>query len=438
MKRFLAGFFFAAAAILLGNTVHASAATLDLVPAVGTYIVGQTVTARITVSSAEAVNAVSGTLSFPTEHMSVTSVSRTGSLVNVWVQDPSYSNTAGTVNFEGIILNPGFTGIGGTVMNVTFKMKTAGPASVRFSGGSILANDGKGTNLLSGFGNGSYTISEGLPAPTQPTTSAPPQSPKPAESVADTTPPRIRAFAQVVTDDPRDPTPTFSWKVDDSGSGLAHLSLKVGDNTPMDLSLAETSVKLLPQPPGTYPVVLQATDAAGNTATQTVELAIQPLDAPLITDAWYLPGRSAIGEGSPIPTTIVSGTAFPGAYIELTLRHGGETWNTAARANDQGTWAATHHGTLSGGTWEITARATDERGARSEWTAPYAFSIPSRWNTLLSFLTLFATALGIVVGIALVAGAAYWLTHHGLLWHRRLQRERTRADVSSSRSPKRK
>jgi len=137
----------------------ASAATLYFSPSSGSYAAGSVVTANIYVSSVDqAMNAASGVISFPSDKLEVTSLSKTGSIFSLWVQEPSFSNSAGTVNFEGIALNPGFIGTSGKLITVNFRVKAAGVAALNFSSGSILANDGKGTNILIGLGNAQFSL----------------------------------------------------------------------------------------------------------------------------------------------------------------------------------------------------------------------------------------------------------------------------------------
>src|SRR3989344_6834270 len=137
----------------------ASAATLYFSPSSGSYAAGSVVTANIYVSSVDqAMNAASGVISFPSDKLEVTSLSKTGSIFSLWVQEPSFSSSAGTVNFEGIALNPGFIGTSGKLITVNFRVKAAGVAALNFSSGSILANDGKGTNILEALGNASFQI----------------------------------------------------------------------------------------------------------------------------------------------------------------------------------------------------------------------------------------------------------------------------------------
>ncbi len=137
----------------------AFSADLKVVTNKTNYQVGDIVSARIILSSADqSVNAVSGTLKFPTDKLEVTSLSKSGSVINLWVQEPDFSNSTGEVSFEGAILNPGFTGASGQSLSVNFKAKKAGTATISFSTGSILANDGQGSSILKKLGQTSVTI----------------------------------------------------------------------------------------------------------------------------------------------------------------------------------------------------------------------------------------------------------------------------------------
>ncbi|MBU4455550.1 four helix bundle protein [Patescibacteria group bacterium] len=157
------------------NPSLAQAASLYFSPSSGSYTVGSNFSVTVYVSSADqAMNAVSGAISFPVDKLEAVSVAKTGSIVSLWVQEPSFSQAA--VNFEGIVLNPGYTGVAGKIITVNFKAKQAGNAPLVFSSGAILANDGQGTNILTGMGGGNYEIilktaappAEKKPAPTLP------------------------------------------------------------------------------------------------------------------------------------------------------------------------------------------------------------------------------------------------------------------------------
>lgn len=148
----LASGFFAMSALAV------SAATLSLTPGTNVYNTGATFTARVVVNSAgQSINAAEGTLRYNPSELQVVSVNRNGSIFNLWITEPTFSNAAGTVNFSGG-LPSGYTGSSGSVMNVTFRAVGSGAAKVSFSNGSVLANDGRGSNVLSGMSGGTYTI----------------------------------------------------------------------------------------------------------------------------------------------------------------------------------------------------------------------------------------------------------------------------------------
>jgi len=137
------------------------AATLSFSPSSGSYAVGNSISVNVFISNSDqSMNAASGVVSFPSDKLEVVSVSKTGSIFTLWVQEPSFSNSAGTVTFEGIVLNPGFMGANGKAITINFKVKAAGVAVLNFSSGSVLANDGKGTNILSTLGSAQFNLSE--------------------------------------------------------------------------------------------------------------------------------------------------------------------------------------------------------------------------------------------------------------------------------------
>ncbi len=147
--------------------VFSHAATLLMSPATGVYTAGTTFTARVVVNSAgKSINAAEGTIKFNPQEVTVVSVDRSGSIFSLWVTEPSFSNSAGTITFSGG-LPTGYTGAAGTVFNVTFRTTNASTARVSLMGGAVLANDGMGTNVLTSMNGGTYTISapSASPAP---------------------------------------------------------------------------------------------------------------------------------------------------------------------------------------------------------------------------------------------------------------------------------
>jgi Sec-independent protein translocase protein TatA len=103
-------------------------------------------------------NAVQGEISFPTNRLEVLSISQTNSVISLWVQNPTFSNQDGTIDFGGVSPNPGFQGNGGNIITIRFEAKNSGSAALTFNSGSVLANDGKGTNILTSMGSANFAI----------------------------------------------------------------------------------------------------------------------------------------------------------------------------------------------------------------------------------------------------------------------------------------
>lgn len=168
--------------------VTSLAATMSVSPSTGVYTAGATFTVRVVVNtSGKPINAAEGTLKFNPAELSVVSVDRSGSIFNLWVAEPSFSNSAGTINFSGG-LPSGYTGTAGNIFNITFRTKGAGNPKVTMTGGSVLANDGMGTNVLTAMNGGTYTISatSDNPAPEVVEYVAPANTPSAPQITSDT------------------------------------------------------------------------------------------------------------------------------------------------------------------------------------------------------------------------------------------------------------
>ena len=138
-----------------------------------------TLTVSLATSSSVPVNAFSGRLNFPTELVSNTNISVSGSIANFWTVQPSVSSD-GVIRFEGIVLNPGFSGSSGKLFTATFKTEGTGTANFNLTSASILANDGLGTNVLTAtLPTSVFTIGNAAPVATTPaTTSSTPIAPE--------------------------------------------------------------------------------------------------------------------------------------------------------------------------------------------------------------------------------------------------------------------
>ena len=178
--KFLEGAILLSTFYFLLSGTFASAATLYLSPPSGNYLTNQDIPVVVYVTSSEqAINAVSGSISFRTNRLEAISISKTGSSIGLWIQEPNFSNETGSINFEGIILNPGFQGIGGKVLTITFRPKAAGEARLSIANASILANDGQGTNVLTTVEGSVFQLNSYIQSSPRPTT----QPEQPQQSV---------------------------------------------------------------------------------------------------------------------------------------------------------------------------------------------------------------------------------------------------------------
>ena len=163
--KFLLSIFFVAFFVSSGTAFSAS---INYSPVAKSVDVDSKFTINVSLSTSDkAVNAFSGTLTFPDEILDAESISTSSSIVNFWTVQPTIS--ANSIRFEGLVLNPGYTGSGGQLFSVTFKAKSRGVAYISLTNASTLANDGLGTNIFSGvIPKTTITIGEGAPISTTP------------------------------------------------------------------------------------------------------------------------------------------------------------------------------------------------------------------------------------------------------------------------------
>lgn len=222
LKHTLTQLFFVVGIFLIG-VVHTFAADIAVSPSTGSYAIGQSFTVTIqTNPQGKSVNAVETQLSFDNTKLSVTNVSKTGSVFSLWTTEPTYSNTAGTITFGGGSPTPFSTR--SNLVSVTFKVLKEGTASVSVASASVLAADGLGTNVYTSPVNGSFTITAATtPTPTPPTPrEEPPEEPKEEPENSDATitfgdPPRAPEAGSTVFLDPEvwyaTKVGVFTWEV---------------------------------------------------------------------------------------------------------------------------------------------------------------------------------------------------------------------------------
>lgn len=135
------------------------AASVFINPAGGTYREGDLFSALVSVdTNGASINAGSGEIRFDNSRLRVESLGFSKSIFTIWTEEPRYSNTTGTITYSGGVPSPGYKGSDGSLVRITFRALKEGGAEAIFLSGSILANDGLGTNIANELVGGSYTI----------------------------------------------------------------------------------------------------------------------------------------------------------------------------------------------------------------------------------------------------------------------------------------
>lgn len=165
----------ALAGLLLFFPTTTFAANLVISPGTGSYSAGQTFTATVrAVPDGDNINAVEASMEFDSTVLSVVSVSKDGSAFSLWTTEPTFSNTDGTISFGGGSPSP-FTTTS-NILNITFRTLAEGAGAVSFSDASVLAADGRGTDVYESSTPATYTVAANTtptPTPTPTPTTAP-------------------------------------------------------------------------------------------------------------------------------------------------------------------------------------------------------------------------------------------------------------------------
>ncbi len=193
--------FSALASLFSFPMVHASGATLYVSPPNGNFVVDSTFDVSFLVNTGgESINAVSLDISFPTDLLQVVKPVAGSSFIAIWIAQPSFSNTDGTIHLEGGAPQPGLNSSAGTIMGVTFRARAAGSAKIKIADGAkVLANDGSGTNIFSTKNDATITIT--------------PKPPQGATLSSSTHPDQNTWYSNA--------TPVFSWESAPKASAIS-------------------------------------------------------------------------------------------------------------------------------------------------------------------------------------------------------------------------
>ena len=346
-----------------GKTL-AGEASFYLSPAKGNYSVGQSFSTIVLIDTGgSTINAGEAEIFFPPNKLQVLNISKSGSIFSLWIQEPSFSNSQGTISFGGGLPSPGYKGSSGKVITVSFRTISKGEARVDFRKERIIANDPKGTDVFSFSRKGVFIIS----LPDELLIERPAEKPaerpaeKPVEDVGFPHP------FQIMVDnegDSTNPRPLLYFETTDDISGISHYELEIAEKL-FVLESGETMPYRLPGlSPGSYDVLVRAFNNAGNYTESRSEIKVESIPTPEITvySEFLNPAEELFYAG---------GIALPESKITLLLKRGEEIifqWETYS--DQEGNWFLIKEAMVRSGTYTISAGAEDKRGAISYFSEP--------------------------------------------------------------------
>lgn len=310
-------------------------------------MLGDTVRVKVVIASDVSVNAISAKIKFSTDTLSLSSISKAGSVVSLWAQEPTFSNADGTAELDGVILN-GYTGSGGVAATLVFKAKQIGTADLSFETASVYANDGSGTDVASGKDSAELTVIQNK-------NYVPP-------------PPVTKADTNIVILEVKDNTVNFSQNkfsitaarpVKDN---LYYVQIDalapvvwIDDGT----HIYQTSN--LPQ--GEHSIKVMAVDKSLNVLNGFLNFSTEVLKVPALT--YYLK------DVYPEEFMVLKGVADPSVDVEITLtnKNTGEVAVSHVETNSDGSFTFVPENKLALGTYSITMRA-DINNAFSDYMQP--------------------------------------------------------------------
>ena len=139
-------------------SVNGEGVSLFLSPPSESFAVEDTFSVELKVDTAGIpINAAEATIYFPVDKVGVLNISKDDSIFTLWPEEPAFSNLIGEISFAGGLPHPGCEEIE-NIITIEFKAKKEGTMHLTFDRAQVLADDGKGTNILVYLKAAKYSI----------------------------------------------------------------------------------------------------------------------------------------------------------------------------------------------------------------------------------------------------------------------------------------
>jgi hypothetical protein len=408
LKKFIL-FVFVSLVLFVCRTETSLAGSILFSPASGSFSPGQIIRTGVVISSSDqAVNAVSGSVSFPSNLVEVVSVSTDRSIIDFWVTQPK--STATTVNFEGVILDPGFTGPVGTVVEILFRVKQGGNIDLKISSASLLANDGLGTNVLDNLGTARFQSKIAVPQQ--------PETPEEEETVSSVTVERI------LDDDLTNPVARF--KIETNLEDVEYFEISIdNENVERWVDDGENIYEAPILAPGDHLILVNAVREKGEVYSGTARFNIKPIQNVVFNSypkTVYINTLFWANECSLRiinlndeceRSFVVGGTAKPDSMVFVFLDSKDESRSFEMRSDSEGNFLVPVSNISKIGIYNLTGYAIDSRGARSLTSDTVFISVEKRpfiefGSVALVYLIVFVP----LIFLVLVAVFLLWYFYH--------------------------
>lgn len=120
---------------------------------------GKTADIDIDIDTSVPVNAMSATITFPSDLLEVVSMSKEHSFIDLWTEETVIDEESGMVHWSGGTLRKGGLVGTSTALSLRVRAKKPGTAEIAFKDAQILASDGRGTSVETVAKPFSYAIS---------------------------------------------------------------------------------------------------------------------------------------------------------------------------------------------------------------------------------------------------------------------------------------
>ncbi len=161
------------------------------------------------------------------------------------------------------------------------------------------------------------------------------------------------------------PYPFLYFESHDDGSGISYYEIKIGTGDVFRFFEVEINPFQMPfQAPGVHSVIIKAIDGAKNFTESNTEVKVESIAAPEIT---VCPSVFTSGE----EIMYVEGTALPSCEVLVFFKKNEQLikeWQVVSK--ETGDWFMIEDSLIKSGSYKITARTKDARGAISQESSP--------------------------------------------------------------------